>query len=86
MKLPADLNPRASKGYLPKGTPIFYVTVEINGEDHVFEATALDEYTTVNILLKSLEAGYGMEWVEVTLPPPPVEPPIEEEEPPVEEP
>lgn len=72
MKLPADLNPRVESRLLPQGTPVWDVTLTFNETDHTYTFTEMTEYTSVQILLKAIDDGYGQAWEAIDIPETPI--------------
>lgn len=62
MKLPADLNPIVTERMLAGGTPVWDITVTFNGSDHVYTVAELSDLTSVQVLLKAMDDGYGETW------------------------
>lgn len=53
------------------GSPLYYVTLTFNGEDHTYTTPELSNFAAINILLRAVEDGYGMTWEEAPVEPAP---------------
>ena len=62
MKLPADLNPIITQRLLAGGTPVWDVTLTFNETEHTYTVAELSDFTSVQILLKAMDDGYGETW------------------------
>lgn len=65
MKLPSELNPRVETRLLAGGTPVYDITLNFNGEDHVYTVAELSDFSTINVMLKAMDDGYGEDWVKI---------------------
>lgn len=79
MKLPADLNPVITERMLAGGTPVWDVTLTFNETEHVYTVTELSDFTSVQVLLKAMDDGYGETWKAVADDTPPTPQPFIEE-------